>query len=252
MLDEGLARLIEELKEDFKTRFDAQEARFLELRSLLTGVQAENTAFRSALEEKEREIQGLRKKTNDNEQYARSWSIRILDLAVPDGQNSSDPDVVMRLVFKQVLLPIFEGAVSRNQLREIPSYDEILETAHILPSKPNQTPPIIARFYSRNVKSMVFRLKKEFGAKLPAPQVPQPGSAQQGGPKSRSPRLAHPFYEDLTTANFKKMRAIAQDSKVLSCWSVAGQLRFRLHGEERVRKVLNIYATVDSIIEQQT
>jgi hypothetical protein len=256
MMDDGIAKLIEGLQTEFTRRFDAQEARFMELRSLLTGLQAENTSFRAALDEKEQEILGLRRKTNDNEQYARSWSIRILDLPVPKGQNASDTDVIMRLVFNQVLLPIFEGAVTRKLLPKIPSYNEILETAHILPTKPNQTAPIIARFFSRNMKSLVFRLKRDFGAKQTAPlgasAWPLPGPPSQTGPNSRPAKLAYPFYEDLTTANFKKMQAIAQDNKVLSCWSVAGQLRFRLHGEERVRKVLNIYATVDDIIQQQT
>lgn len=259
MVDDGIARQLEDLKNEllnnFKLRFDAQEARLMDMRSLLTGLQTENTSFRAALEEKEQEILGLRRKTNENEQYARSWSIRILDLPVPKGLNASDTDVIMQLVFNQVLLPILEGAVNRKLLPKVPSYKEILETAHILPSKPNQTAPIIARFYSRNMKSLIFRLKRDFAAKQtapPPPQVPQPGRPPLSGPNNRPAKLAHPFYEDLTTANFKKMRAIAQDSKVLSCWSVAGQLRFRLHGEDRVRKVLNIYATVDDILNQQT
>ena len=103
MLDDGIVKLLEdlknEMKSDFKTRFDAQEGRFLELKSMLIGVQVENTSLRAALDKKEREISGLRRKTNDNEQYMRSWSIRILDLAVPRDQDASNPDVIMRLVF---------------------------------------------------------------------------------------------------------------------------------------------------------
>ena len=245
MLDEGIVKLLEDLKNDFKLRFDAQEGRFMELKAMLTGVQAENSALRAAMDEKENEISGLKKRTNENEQYMRSWSIRILDLPVPKDQDASDPDVIMRLVYNKILLPIFEGAVSRKMLAVIPSYLAILETAHILPAHSGQTPPIIARFYSRNIKSMVFRLKKDFAPKQQQPAVSQPGS------NTRPARLAHPFFEDLTTANFKKMRAIAGDKRVLSCWSVAGQLRFRLHGEDRVRKVHNIFATVEAIIQQK-
>jgi len=252
MLDDGIVKLLEdlknEMKSDFKTRFDAQEGRFLELKSMLIGVQVENTSLRATLDKKEREISGLRRKTNDNEQYMRSWSIRILDLAVPRDQDASNPDVIMRLVFNKILLPIFEGAVQRKILTEIPSYDTILETAHILPSKPNQTAPIIARFFSRNIKSMVFRLKKDFATRQQNQQQP---AVSQPGTKARPARLAHPFYEDLTTANFQKMRAIASDKRVLACWSVAGQLRFRLHGVDKVAKVANIYSTVEDIIAQQ-
>jgi len=247
MLDDGIVKLLEDLKNDFKLRFDAQEGRFMELKVLLTGVQAENSALRAAMDEKENEIAGLKKKANENEQYMRSWSIRILDLPVPKDQDASDPDVIMRLVYNKILLPIFEGAVSRKMLAVIPSYLAVLETAHILPSQPDQTPPIIARFYSRNIKSMVFRLKRDFAPKQQLQQQQLPVVAQPGA-KARPARLAHPFFEDLTTANFRKMRAIAGDKRVLSCWSVAGQLRFRLHGEDRVRKVHNIFATVEAII----
>ena len=245
MLDENLVKMLEDLRNDFTTRFDAQEGRFLELKSLLTGLQTENSTLRAALDEKEREILSLKKKTNDNEQYMRSWSIRILDLAVPQGQDATNPDVVMRLVFNKILLPIFEGAVKRNVIANIPAYNTILETAHILPPQQGQIPPIIARFFSRNIKAMVFRLKKDFAIRQQLPVVSQPGS------KPRPAKFAFPFYEDLTTANFKKMRAIASDKRVLACWSVAGQLRFRLHDDDRVRKVHNIYSTVDAIIQQK-
>jgi len=245
MLDEGLVKILEDLKSDFKTRFDAQEGRFMELKALLTGVQTENVALRKAMEEKESEIMNLKRRSNDNEQYMRSWSIRILGLAVPKGQDSSNTDTVMRLVYDKVLLPIFQGAVRNKMLHEVPSYLAVLETAHILPSQPNQTAPIIARFYSRNIKSMVFKLKKEFATRQAQPVVNQPGS------KPGQARPAYPFYEDLTTANFKKMRAIAGDKRVLACWSVAGQLRYRLHGEEQARKVANIFSTVDEILSKK-
>ncbi len=88
----------------------------------------------------------------------------------------------------------------------------------------------------------MFRLKRDYATKLPS----------QTRPRARQlpAKLAFPFYEDLTTANFKKMRAIAQDDRVQSCWSVAGQLRFNRNGEERVRKVSDIHDTVDNIIRR--
>ena len=64
-------------------------------------------------------------------------------------------------------------------------------------------------------------------------------------------KLAFPFYEDLTTANFKKMHAIAQDSRVMACWSVSGPLRYWLNGEGRIRRVPNIFDTVNNIISSK-
>jgi hypothetical protein len=69
----------------------------------------------------------------------------------------------MFTVYEKVLLPIFQGALDKGLLNDIPKYDSVLETTHILPAK-DSTPhkPIIAPFYSRNIQAMVFRLKKEY------------------------------------------------------------------------------------------
>ncbi len=148
----------------------------------------------------------------------------------------------MKTVHHEVLLPIFKGALQKGLLQSIPSYDQVLETAHILPSAPDKTPPIIARFYSRNIKALIFRLKRDYATKLP------PSTTTQTKSRPSPPKPAHPFFEDLTTANYRKMKAIANDNRVMSCWSVAGQLRLRLNGEERVRRVHNIYDSIDTII----
>ena len=50
-----------------------------------------------------------------------------------------------------------------------------------------------------------------------------------------------PFYEDLTKANFVAMRAISDHKDVQSCWSINGQLKFKLIGSTVVKKVKSIY-----------
>ena len=57
-----------------------------------------------------------------------------------------------------------------------------------------------------------------------------------------------PFYEDLTKANFVAMRAISDHKDVQSCWSINGQLKFKLIGSTVVKKVKSIYDTVDNIV----
>jgi hypothetical protein len=244
-VDESVVKLLDDIRREFSRKLDAYGARFDTLETLLASYQAENTALKAALDEKEREITSLKRQTNDQGQYLRAWSIRILDLPIPPDEDAHDNYTVMKHVFHKVLKPIFQGAIQKNLLQSMPTFDSVLETAHILPSKPNQTPPIIARFYSRNIKSMIFKLKREFATTIPAP-----ASQTRAGSKSRPlpAKLAHPFFEDLTTTNFLKMRAISQDKRVLACWSVAGQLRFRLHGEEQVRKVTNVFDTVEKIV----
>ncbi len=237
--DANLTKLLEEIRAEFSTKMSHFE-------SLLKESQKEVAVLKTAMEEKEREVSNIKVRANDQEQYMRSWSIRILNLAIPRAQDASDPDVVMRLVFSKVLEPIFRGAMQQNIIAFVPRYDQVLETAHILPAKPNQTPPIIARFYSRNTKALMFRLKKEFAPKLDP--TPAQSSQTRSKTKAAPPRLAVPVYEDLTTHHFRKMRALAGDSQVLACWSVAGQLRLRLSNDDKVHKVMNTFDTVDAII----
>jgi len=240
--DEGIAKLIDDLRRDFTCKLDAYGARFDTLEKLLAVSRQENRELQKAMEKKEQEIEGLRRTANDQEQYIRSWSIRIMDLPVPFGVDSHNNEVVMRLVYETVLLPIFQGAVSNNLIPNIPSCNQVLETAHILPAKNGATPPIIARFYSRNIKAMVFRLKKDF-----APRTTSNHAGQQNTRKGPA-RFAHPFYEDLTHHNFTKMRDLARDERVQSCWSVAGHLRYKLKGDDQVKKVKCLYDPVDIII----
>ena len=136
----------------------------------------ENHDRKKDMEHKEKEIEQIRIRANDQEQYIRSWSIRILDLELPFGKDKSDPWVVMQHVFDVVLMPILEGAVKEKLLTKIPEMQSIIETAHILPSNnSNSKPPIILRFYSRNIKALFFRLKKVYATRRDDGQAGQAG-----------------------------------------------------------------------------
>jgi len=147
----------------------------------------------------------------------------------------------MQLVYEKALFPILKGALETGALHKIPHYDEIIETAHILPSKPGSIPAIICRFYSRNVKAMIFRLKKDFATRL----------APEKSTRSTKPGLGKfqfPLYEDLTRANFYKMRALAAHDLVHSSWSVSGNLRYKLKSGDRVFRVKNNLDSVEKIL----
>jgi hypothetical protein len=59
------------------------------------------------------------------------------------------------------------------------------------------------------------------------------------------------IYDDLTRANFSKMRAISDDSRVDQCWAVNGQLRFKLVNSQVIQKVFSIFDSIEDIIKQQ-
>lgn len=233
--------LISQLQELTK-QMSGFTARFDKLEEILGALKIENRDLKATIADRDQEIFALRDRLNGLEQYGRNWSIRILDLPIPDSE-ARDPKKVMQIAYNKVLLPIFQGALSRKEIPAIPKVEEILETAHILPAKPNSTPAIIARFYSRNIRSMVFRLKKEFAPRHPAEAGrPVRGSIQRPG------KFLHPIYEDLTRPTFFKMRALASHELVESCWSVNGIIKYKMKNNSEIRKVKSIFASIEEII----
>jgi hypothetical protein len=219
----------------FGTRFD-------KLEKLWTDAKSENRMLKDALQEKEREITNIRERLNDQEQYTRSWCVRVLHMKIPQ-QDETDPYKVMQHVYEKLLLPILRGAVTKGLIQHIPSAEQILETAHILPCKPGTTPPIIARFYSRNIRAMIFKLKKEY-----APRAATEPAAGTRSKDLRSGKLTYLLFEDLTRPTFSKMRAIAQHDSVENCWSVSGSLRYKLVNDPNIYKVKSIFSTVEQIL----
>lgn len=237
-------RLEQKLDELTRTLAD-YTARFDRLESLLTITRQENKDLKAtvmeqdkALQDRDKEIDMMKQRLNTQEQYQRGWSIRILNLPIPSFE-ANCPEAVMRHVHHDVLEPIFQGALAKGLIKSIPAVETVLETAHILPAKGNTIPPIIARFYTRNIKSLLFRLKKEFAVR---------DTNRSDTTSDRLGKLRHPFYEDLTRHNFAKLRAISQHELVESAWSVSGTIRFRLKNESLVRKVKSVFASVEDIV----
>ena len=229
--------------ETLSKTIDSYGARFDKLESLLSDVRAENKQLKSEIADRDKEILHLSKKLNAQEQYNRSWSIRILNLSIPT-EDTTQPEKVMQHVYTKVLEPLFRGAVEKKLIREIPPMERVLETAHILPAKPGSPNPVITRFFSRNVRAMMFRMKREYASRLPASNA----AGRSGSVQRLAGKYEFPFYEDLTRHNFDKMRAIAQHEKVQSCWSVSGVLRYKLVGAAEIRKVSDTFESVETIL----
>jgi hypothetical protein len=113
------------------------------------------------------------------------------------------------------------------------------------------------RFFSRNIRNLIFQLKRDFAAReerRPSSGVTQDvrgegGTGREAGGSERGGRFLYPLYDDLTKANLAKMRAIAQDDRVQSCWTVGGQIKFKLKDSNAVRKVVSIHDDLDTILK---
>ena len=242
-----------DMVENLSNKLDAMES---SLKSSL----ADNKKLQEELAEKTKAIGDLQSsyaaleyKLNNLEQYNRQWSVRVQNIPLtPDEERN--PMVVRSRVYDLALLPILKGAVEAGELDRLPEASELLELAHTLPGKQGHAKPVITRFKDRIMKSLCLRLKKQY-----APRTAEQGrgtaagagarGASGGGPvRDERGWYTYPFHEDLTRHNFNKMKALGADTRVQSCWSVNGQLRYRLVDSQDVKRVTNINSSVEAIL----
>jgi hypothetical protein len=200
----------------------------------LKAVKRENDKLKETVAQQADEIAELRNEVNDRELHARSWSIRINNLPVPQGQETSNKEV-MSTVYNELVAPILAGAKEKGDIADIPNCDSLIEIAHILPGKGSKK-PVIVRFHSRYWRSLLFKHRKD-------------SAPREAAPGDRPGRMKYPFYEDLTRATFKQLKAIQSDERVSAAWTVSGTIRFKLENDERVHRVSTIYDTIDDILE---
>lgn len=235
----GLNTKLDELTKnlsDMKSQVNRME-------TLLDQANARNAELVTAMEAKDLQIEGLIAQLNHLEQHHRSWSIRVHGLQLRENEES-DNRAVGRKLFEEVLQPILAGAIENGDLYDMPNADDVIEQAHVLPSKNSRDgqplpKPIIARFYSRRLRGLIFKHKREFCLRNRAAVLDRPGA------------LGKPLYaifEDLTKINFNKMRALANHANVAAAWTVAGQIRFKLKDSEAVHRVKSVLDPVEKIL----
>jgi hypothetical protein len=252
----------------FSTQMSKMEAK-------LSASLEDNKKLRIELKEKTKIIDdlqssyaGLEAKLNNMEQYNRSWSVRISGVPLTN-EEERNPSLLRAKVHQLVFLPILTGAMEAGELDCIPSACDLLEMVHVLPSKPGTHKPIIARFRDRILRSTCLRLKKLYAPRIKgssggndaasrgraaAGGVADGGDsgARGGGGGSRfggEGRFTFPFHEDMTSLNYKKMKAIGADERVVACWSINGQLRYKLHAKpDEIRKVVSVFDPLTTIL----
>jgi hypothetical protein len=150
--------------------------------------------------------------------------------------------------YTKLIRPILAGAVQKGLLASGPSAEEVPETAHILQTKKKTSPkPRMARFY------FFFERVSNREKSLPAKKPRRPPCRSQGNDTRLRTRFLYQglVYDDLSQANFKKMRAISDDNRVDQCWAVNGQLRFRLKDSQLIMQLNSIHDSSEDILKQQ-
>jgi hypothetical protein len=221
-------------KKDLEDIVKSYRVDLASINSKLDTLISENAALKKMVAAKDDEIAALKLQLNGVEQHNRAWSVRVLGLPLTSTEEKSSA-LIRDKLYKNVFLAILEGAVKEGDLHEVPqNADYVLEMAHPLHAKEGTTKPIIARFYARELRSLIFRHKKAYTPKH-----------TDGPSKDRYKFLV---FEDLMALSFAKMRALAADPRVAASWSSYGQIRFRLTDDPTICKVGNILDPVDKII----
>jgi hypothetical protein len=214
------------------SKLDSITTKLAKLETMLTATQAENKLLKETVASQNSMILELKDKVNSLEQHGRSFSIRVNNLSL-EGVDEKDPPAVIKKVFDTVFLPILQGAASKQAISSVPSCFECIEMAHPLPARGAGPKPIIVRFFNRNIKSLLFKHRKEFASK----------------DTSSRPRYIHPFFDDLTRDTFSKMKVLQSDPRVESCWSTGGNLRVKLADSGVIKRVTSIYLSNDDILK---
>lgn len=267
-------------------KIDSIDSEMKSVKIILNDLKTENTQLKTLVRDQDKKLADmntannlLENRVNNLEQHHRSWSARVLNIPLTQDEEY-DNDVVAKKVYALVLLPILQGAVEKKMLAHIPTVDQLLEVAHILPGKAGSPKAIIMRFYNRNIKEMIFKLKKFYAPREEGSARSQVFGAsggrgggdgdtlggaaggawsqsdgnggdntESGGFEGRG-KFCFPLYEDLTRATFLKMRAIGADARVKACWTIRGQIRFTLvKNPKDIRKVVSILDPLDLILK---
>ena len=228
------------------TKLSSLIEKFELLEASLISVTREKEALKVTVAEQAVEIAELRNSLNEREQYARSWSMRILNILVHK-DHETDTRRVMQSVYDNLIQPILEGARANGDIEHVPNCEALLETAHILPGKGDGPKLVIARFFSRYWRNVVFRNRKDFSPREPSTAIPTPSNNTRSG-AARTPRMKYPFFEDLTRATFTKLTAIKQQEGVISAWTVNGSIRFKLKDNNTIFRVSKLQETFEEII----
>jgi hypothetical protein len=131
------------------------------------------------------------------------------------------------------------GSAKAKSYGSCGSCDDGLGSVVVLPAKNNDRPKlIIARFYSRNMRAMIFRLKKEF-----APYKPATTDTSSRHYKAGRRTFKYPIYEDLTKDTYNLLQALLKDERTGPVWTVSGNA-----GETTIKKVSSIYDSVEKIL----
>lgn len=209
-------------------KVEGLETKIDQLTTKLDAMNAENIKLKQTIEELQVGLDAV-------ERHQRSWSVRVLNIPLTT-EEERDPRHTMEKVYSVLFQPILEGARESGEIREVPSCEQLLETAHVLPGRPGSSKPVIVRFTKRGFKSLCFRYRKNYA----------PTACARGDPDRE--RQSYPFFDDLTRTAAHKLAEIKASDRVQSAWTINGQIRYKLKDSNTVKKVKSVFDSLETIL----
>ena len=145
---------LDELASDQKDRFDKIDTQFKELKE-------ENVKLKGDVKRLEEDNITLKARVHDLELHSRSTNVRVFNFT-PDNDNYNFEELATQL-YNDVFLPVLQGAVSKGRLKEVPSRDRLILSAHPLPGKEGKPRPVICRLLNGFYRTLLLQCQKEFG-----------------------------------------------------------------------------------------
>jgi hypothetical protein len=155
-------------------------------------LRGENMELKGQLEQRSKESNIIKQAQNDNEQHGRQWNIRVYGIA----EATTDEPV-------SVCIKMCVSVIKEKVGVEVTEKD--IELAHRTGKRGGARPrPIIARFFSRQVRGEVLTNRRKL---------------KQSGIS---------IGEDLTQANYNLLKAATAHSATLAAWSTHGKILVKL------------------------
>lgn len=180
------------------------------------------------------QILQLKNRLNHREQKDRQLQIRIFGLQITEEETAApDGRATAKVAYDRILKPLLTAAKEANLLPTVPQLANVIQDAYRLRSRsgsaPASSPPaILVRLASNNIKSALFRVKKDHMLK------PNPAEKTSG---VRWFNLS----EDLTSANHGALMRLRADTRIARAWTVDGNIRYVLAGSDRVCRLNSPY-----------
>ena len=186
----------------------------------------------------ESELKMCRERVISQEQRSRDFCLRVKGVSIDKDLEKEHGHIAAAkdAAYSKVILPL----IKKNPDLETPSSaDDILENAHILPSKGEpgkqgkKLPPIIlVRFRSKQLCDGVLRMRNE----LKTSAIPVNRNDKKAGVTN------YWLTKDLTRDIVIKIQEMNEDERVEKCWFMSGKICFTLKSDTskiiKTRKVL--------------